>query len=67
MKVRDSTRATSDGSERQVGAGLLGVAQREGARGDQLLAEALVLLLGPVGEDHAVRLGQRGDLLDPGQ
>ena len=46
---------------------LLLVELGEGAGFDQLVGEPLALLVGAVSEDHPVRLGQLGNLLDPGQ
>ncbi|GAA3220819.1 hypothetical protein GCM10020256_27190 [Streptomyces thermocoprophilus] len=51
---------------RVVGVGALDrVELLEGALGDELLAESLVLGLGSVTPDHVVRLRQFGDLVDP--
>ena len=46
---------------------LLLVELGERASLDQLVGEALVLLLGTISENHPVRLSEFGDLLDPGQ
>ena len=55
----------------RVGGGVVGVRALdrvellEGALGDELLAQALVLGLGSVAPDDAVRLGEFGDLVRP--
>ena len=67
MKVRSSTRATSDGSERArklLGPQLL-VEPDEGARVDHVLDERRRLLRGAVDPDDLVRLGERRDRADP--
>ena len=46
---------------------LLLVELGEGARLDQLVGQPLPLFVGAVREDHPVRLGELGNLLDPGQ
>jgi hypothetical protein len=54
--------------QRQVGVGVLVLVQTlERAGFDQLLGKPLPLLIGPVREDHLVRLGELGDLRHPGQ
>jgi hypothetical protein len=68
MKVRSSTRATSEGSDAaQNEFGFLLLVQfDEGAGIDEFLGEALPLLVGAVGPDDLVGRGEGGDLVDPG-
>ena len=60
MKVRSSTRATSEGSERarKLPGRLSAVERQQRAVADQLRAQPAVLLLGAVAPDDALRAGQ---------
>ncbi len=69
MKVRCSTRATSDGSVRaQNEFGFFSSLSRTSVpAGDQLVGQRLVLRVGAVDPVDPVRLGEFGDLGNPGQ
>ena len=69
MKVRDSTRATSDGSDsaRYEFGCFSSLSFWKVPASTRCAAEPLELLVGAVGKHHPVWLSQLGDLLNPGQ
>ena len=69
MKVRDSTRATSEGSDsaRYEFGCFLSLRRLNVPAASSCCAQPLVLLVGAVGEHHPVGLRELRDLLDPGK